>query len=120
MSERDWKDRLHDSGYFPWRYYREAGNGTVEAMIYLLGVPVIVFVLASHFYSDFPYWFEQWWSFVALGFGWLASTRLNGSGTVTGMKPLTGTSRSMWTSSLTIVATHNASCTKSDRRMLTC
>ena len=54
MSERDWKDRLHDSGYFPWRYYREAGNGTVEAMIYLLGVPVIVFVLASHFYGDFP------------------------------------------------------------------
>ena len=72
MSERDWKDRLHDSGYFPWKYYVEAGRGTVEAMIYMLGVLAIVFVLASHFYSDFPHWFKQLWGFVALGFGWLA------------------------------------------------
>lgn len=72
MSERDWKDRLHDSGYFPWKYYREAGRGTVEAMIPLFGLFAIVLVLGSQFFSDFPQWLEPVKAAVGLGFGWLS------------------------------------------------
>ena len=72
MSERDWKDRLHDSGHFPWKYYREAGNGTVEAMVLICVALVIVVVVYSTFSNHFPYWFNHLWGFVALGFGWLS------------------------------------------------